>query len=60
MKSYCAKENKQMECVEPSGYQTAKNGRLMFFLYISILWNKKKQNLLRTQACLRLRIRETN
>ena len=31
MKSYCVKQKKQTECVEPSGYKTAKNGRLMFF-----------------------------
>ena len=31
MKSYCVKQRKQTECVEPSGYKYAKNGRLMFF-----------------------------
>ena len=31
MKSYCVKQRKQTECVEPSGTFTAKNGRLMFF-----------------------------
>ena len=31
MKSYCVKQKKQTECVEPSGYKTAKNGRMMFF-----------------------------
>ena len=31
MKSYCVKEKKQTECVEPSGYMTAKNGRKMFW-----------------------------
>ena len=31
MKSYCVKQKKQTECVEPSGYKTAKNGRVMFF-----------------------------
>lgn len=30
-KSYCLKEKKQIECAEPSGYKTDKNGRLMFF-----------------------------
>ena len=30
-KSYCVKQRKQTECVEPSGYKTAKNGRLMHF-----------------------------
>ena len=31
MKSYCVKQKKQTECIEPSGYKTAKNGRLMHF-----------------------------
>ena len=31
MKSYCVIQKKQTECVEPSGYKTAKNGRLMHF-----------------------------
>ena len=31
VKSYCVKEKKQTECVVPSGYEAAKNGRLMFF-----------------------------
>ena len=31
VKSYCVKQKKQTECVEPSGYKKAKNGRLMFF-----------------------------
>ena len=30
-KSYCVKQKKQKECVEPLGYKTAKNGRLMFW-----------------------------
>ena len=30
VKSYCVKQKKQTECVEPSGYTKAKNGRLMF------------------------------
>ena len=34
MKSYCVKDKKQTECVEPSGYMTAKNGRLMFFAIV--------------------------
>ena len=25
VKSYCVKQKKQTECVEPSGYKTAKN-----------------------------------
>ena len=31
VKSYYVKQRKQTECVEPSGYKTAKNGRLMLF-----------------------------
>ena len=31
MKSYCVKQKKVTECIEPSGYKKAKNGRLMFF-----------------------------
>ena len=31
MKSYCVKQRKQTECIEPSGYKTAKNGRKMFW-----------------------------
>ena len=31
MKSYCVKQKKQTECIEPSGYKTTKNGRLMHF-----------------------------
>lgn len=27
MLSYCVREKKQTECVEPSGYKKAKNGR---------------------------------
>ena len=31
MNSYCVKQRKQTGCIEPSGYKTAKNGRLMHF-----------------------------
>ena len=31
MKSYCVKQKNQTECVEPSGYKRAKNGKLMYF-----------------------------
>ena len=31
VKSYCVKQKKQAEFVEPSGYKTAKNDRLMFW-----------------------------
>ena len=31
MKTYCIKQRKQTECVEPSGYKYVENGHLMFF-----------------------------
>ena len=31
MKSYCVKDKKETECVEPSGYKETKNKRWMFF-----------------------------
>ena len=31
MKSYCVKQKKETECIQPSGYMTAKNGRVMFW-----------------------------
>ena len=31
VKSYCVKQKKQTECVEPSGYKTAKTGTLLFW-----------------------------
>ena len=31
MKSYCVKQKKQTECVEPSGTKVAKNGRTYFW-----------------------------
>ena len=31
VKFYYVKQKKQTECVEPSAYKTAKNGRLMFW-----------------------------
>ena len=31
MRSYCVKQKKVTECIEPSGYKTTKNGRLMFY-----------------------------
>ena len=38
------RKKKQTECVEPSGYKTAKNGRLMFFCTChSSLWNNKNK-----------------
>ena len=41
VKSYCVKQKKQTECVEPSGYKTAKNGRLMFWCTCSECGIKK-------------------
>ena len=41
MKLYCRKGKTLTDCVEPSGYKTAKNGRLMFFLPLCFLRNKK-------------------
>ena len=38
VKSYCVKQKKQTECVEPSGFKKAKNGRLMFFLHMCQMW----------------------
>ena len=52
MKSYCVKQKKQTECVEPSGYKKAKNGRLnVFFVPV--------RNVVLLKHDL-LRIRETN
>ena len=31
MISYCVKQKKKTECIQPSGYKTAKNGRTMFW-----------------------------
>ena len=31
VKSYCVKQKKSTECVEPSGYVRTKNNRLIFF-----------------------------
>ena len=41
MKCYCVKEKKLTDCVEPSGYKTAKNGRLMFFCHCASCGIKK-------------------
>ena len=39
VKSYCVKQKKVTECVKPSGYKKAANGRLMFFLHLREMWN---------------------
>ena len=31
MKSYCVKQKKFTECIEPSGYKKSKNGKFMFY-----------------------------
>ena len=31
MESYCVKQKKFTECIEPSGYKKSKNGKLMFY-----------------------------
>ena len=41
MKSYCVKEKKQTECVEPSGFQTAKKWAKNVLVYLRFLRNQK-------------------
>ena len=31
MESYCVKQKKFTECIEPKGYKKSKNGKLMFY-----------------------------
>ena len=31
MKTYCVKEKKETECIQPDGYKIAKNGRRMYW-----------------------------
>ena len=31
MESYCVKQKKFTECIDPSGYKKSKNGKLMFY-----------------------------
>ena len=31
MKTYCVKQRKETECVEPSGYKYTKNGKVKFY-----------------------------
>ena len=31
MKSYCVKQKKFTECIEPSGYKKSRNGKFMFY-----------------------------
>ena len=45
MESYCVKQKKYTQCVEPSGTKTAKNGRLMFWCTCAECGIKKKQDL---------------
>ena len=39
--SYCIKDKKVTPCVEPSGYQTDKNGRRQFYCRCSVCGIKK-------------------
>ena len=39
--SYCVKQRKQTECVEPSGYQKTRNGHLMFYCHCAECGIKK-------------------
>ena len=49
MKSYCVKQKQETECIQPSGYMTAKNGRLMFWCTcVECGIKKKKQDLYKT------------
>ena len=45
VKSYCVKQKKQTECVEPSGYVRTKNNRLMFFCTCAECGIKKTNSL---------------
>ena len=40
--AYCIKDKRVTPCVEPSGYQTDKNGRKQL-LSLRCLWNKESQ-----------------
>ena len=43
VKSYCVKQKKMTECVEPSGTKTTKNGRLMHWCTCAECGTKKTQ-----------------
>ena len=43
MKSYCVKQKKETECIQPSGYMTTKNGRLMLWCTCAECKIKKKK-----------------
>ena len=45
VKSYCIKQKKETECIEPSGYKKAKNGRLMFYCTCAECGIKKPDSL---------------
>ena len=40
-KTYCLKDRKETACVELSGYQRDKRGRLQFFCHCTVCGNKK-------------------
>ena len=50
MKSYCVKQKKQTECVEPSGTATAKKWKKIFFGAHAPNVVLKKQNLRETKS----------
>ena len=50
MKSYCVKQSKQTECVEPSGYKTAKNGRMECFIVLVLNATLKKTRFVKNQG----------
>ena len=53
VKSYCVKQKKQTECVEPAGYKIAKNGRLMFWCTCAECGTKKLSRRETRSACPR-------
>ena len=50
MKSYCVKQKKQTECVEPSGTSVAKNGKNTFGAYAENVELKKQDSLRETKS----------
>ena len=38
VKSYCVKQKKQTECVEPSGYKKAKKWKIDVLLHLCRMW----------------------
>ena len=50
MKSYCVKQKKQTECVEPSGTAIAKNGKNTFGAHAQNVELKKQDSLRETKS----------